>query len=96
MGDIASLDDYRPHMTGPVRCAACGHEWEAISPIGMFDAMECPDCGLMKGVRTTAVTTGDDGIHWACRCGNIFYVLTNKSILCTHCGTPQSGMWDDP
>lgn len=35
-----------PHVTAPVRCAACDHAWQAVVPAPPpRDGLECPKCG---------------------------------------------------
>jgi len=48
---IIDLDDYRKvWSTGAAACAACGHEWQAVYPIGAEDVgLECPACGSGLG-----------------------------------------------
>ena len=49
--EIVDLDDYRKvWSTGAAACAACGHEWQAVYPIGAEDVgLECPSCGSGHG-----------------------------------------------
>ena len=49
MTDIVKLDEHRPHISGPVACTRCRHEWTAVRPVGA-DLLECPACGAIRGV----------------------------------------------
>lgn len=46
MMDITNLDDHRKvWKTDAAACAACGHEWQAVYPVGAEDVgLECPAC----------------------------------------------------
>lgn len=49
--DITNLDDHRKvWKTNAAACAACGHEWQAVYPVGAEDVgLECPACGSGLG-----------------------------------------------
>jgi hypothetical protein len=49
--DITNLDDHRKvWKTDAAACAACGHEWQAVYPVGAEDVgLECPACGSGLG-----------------------------------------------
>lgn len=49
--EIVDLDDYRKiWSTGAAACAACGHDWQAVYPVGAEDVgLECPSCGSGLG-----------------------------------------------
>lgn len=49
MTDLVKLDEHRPHISGPVACTRCRHEWTAVRPVGA-DLLECPACGAIRGV----------------------------------------------
>lgn len=91
MAEVVSLSAWKdsqvPHASGPARCLHCGHEWVAVAPVGV-DFLECPACGLEKGVYFSLMTvSGED--HWACRCGGKVFGITPKSIYCVKCGLDQ-------
>lgn len=50
MSNVIDINANLPHWTGAVTCAACGHGWQAVAPVGT-DVCECPRCGAMAGVR---------------------------------------------
>ncbi len=49
--DITKLDDHRKvWKTDASACAACGHKWQAVYPVGAEDVgLECPACGSGLG-----------------------------------------------
>lgn len=49
--DIVNIDDHRKiWKTDAAACAACGHEWQAVYPVGAEDVgLECPACGSGLG-----------------------------------------------
>ena len=77
-----------PHLSGPARCMACKHEWDAVSPVGVFDFLECPSCGAAKGVRTTLVVPDE---VFRCTCGSDLYYLSPKGARCCNCGVMAEG-----
>jgi hypothetical protein len=90
MADVLSISDYRadPHMTGEVRCMACGHEWIAVCPSGTT-LLDCPQCQCTKGFLRHEVLR--DGELWVCHCGNDLFHMTPNGIYCPHCGDWQKG-----
>lgn len=80
-----------PHLQGPVRCLACRHEWPAVVPAGRYGALECPECGLLKG---TLIHMLAPEVVWTCGCGCDIFAISGKTkdILCVQCGAAQS--WD--
>ena len=49
--DIVNIDDHRKiWRTDAAGCAACGHKWQAVYPMGAGDVgLECPSCGSGLG-----------------------------------------------
>jgi len=43
-----SLDGQRPHVSGPVVCTRCRHNWVAVRPVDT-EMLECPVCGAYRG-----------------------------------------------
>jgi hypothetical protein len=76
------------HLTGPARCIACGHQWQAVTPAGEFDAFECPSCHLHKGVLVYGVMPES---WWECGCGCCLFSVSGITgdIVCWQCGTAQ-------
>lgn len=50
MGDVIDINANLPHWQGPVTCAACGHGWRAVAPVGTH-VVECPRCKKIAGVE---------------------------------------------
>ncbi len=74
------------HLEGPAKCLACGHEWNAVSPVGVVNDLECPACGIRRGARTGTLTPHDE-IIWRCNCGNDYFLLTPVGApMCANCG----------
>lgn len=82
----SEAEDNSPHMAGPAVCLACGHKWTAVSPSGVT-ILECPSCHLEKGVYEGLAQV--DGPHWACGCGNQFFLISPQGIYCPLCGVYQ-------
>ena len=49
MTDVVDLDAHRPHLSGPVLCLRCQHEWVSVRPVDTPPGLECPQCGAMMG-----------------------------------------------
>lgn len=85
MSDVISLDEHRPHMTGTVRCLACGHNWHAVAPLGTL-FLECPECHTEKGVWHRPVIPET---YWRCHCGCAAFSLSDTNAYCMACGVTQ-------
>jgi hypothetical protein len=44
----AAKAEREPHWAGTCKCVGCGHEWDAVAPLGTLQ-LECPSCTLPKG-----------------------------------------------
>lgn len=74
------------HLEGPAKCLACNHTWNAVGPVGLVNDLECPECGLCRGARTTTLEPSD-GTVFRCYCGNDYYLLTMTGApMCANCG----------
>ena len=91
MGEVVSLQEQRPHMTGEVKCMNCKHTWVAVAEQGT-PLLECPECNCLKGVWINACLA--EKPLWTCKCDNEFFVVHIDRIMCANCGEPQHGMWD--
>jgi len=86
---LIALERYRleqsPHLAGEARCLSCLHEWTAVTPVGTFRDLECPACGLAKGVLKYGVVPER---VWTCNCGCDLFCLSGISMkmLCYQCG----------
>lgn len=89
------------HLRGKAKCLACGHLWEAVTPVGSrvhYDkngpesiCLECPECHCPKGVYEQFVNY-TDCLSWHCfYCNNfLFSVILAKgdvpTLACASCG----------
>lgn len=92
MGSVVSFPDkgQGPHLSGPVRCVRCKHEWEGVSPVGVFEGLECPACGNDTGVRYCL--TGPEDAYWQCNCGSATFTLPRTGApVCCNCGLRATG-----
>lgn len=82
-------DDETPWINGKARCIGCGHEWQAVTPAGKPQGLECPECHALKGViRGMAIAEGEIFI---CDCGNDLYFIYRNGMLCANCGVWAKG-----
>lgn len=96
MADVVNLASRRPvvdsddgYLTGECLCVSCKHEWQGVSPVGVTDGIECPECGMMKGALKHGVVPE---VFWTCGCGCHLFAVSgiSKEILCWQCGIAQS------
>lgn len=79
----------QPHLSGRAQCVGCKHEWQAVAPIGT-ETLECPACGLRKGMFANPVMVGTH--VWECHCGNdLFRISGGGEVYCVNCGDTQEG-----
>lgn len=68
--DVININDHRKiWRTDAAGCAACGHQWQAVYPIGAEDVgLECPTCGSGLGnvllKKLSLQKNFDSTIHW--------------------------------
>lgn len=76
------------HLSGPALCISCGHEWQAVVPVGVYSDFECPECGVMKGILKHGVVSD---VYWTCGCGCHIFTVSGIShnIMCWQCGKAQ-------
>ena len=79
-----------PTLRGPARCLHCGHIWEAVSPEGVIDCLECPTCSLSTGVRI-GICEPEHGIRFVCPCGCDLYYILPHGCQCLRCGVLATG-----
>lgn len=100
MSDVVSLNDRRqeksPHLSGKCRCAACGHVWQAVAPIGTMN-LECPECLTMRGLWMHPFGPADGNLIYSCTlcdstCMTAWRTKASPEvrIMCVGCGSPQS------
>lgn len=85
--NVIDIRSRQPHMTGHAVCLNCQHAWQAVSEIGCTQ-MECPDCGLMKGVYRNLALPLDKPL-WQCQCGCQMFYITATHAYCGLCGVAQ-------
>ena len=76
-----------PHVAGPCRCGACGHEWSGVAPVGAVH-LECPKCRRFWGVFKNAI---EPEKAWKCRCGELLFWIIPTGVQCRKCGEMQTG-----
>lgn len=90
--DPVPLDAYRPHVSGEVRCRACGHEWIGIARAGSV-GLECLECGTFQGIWKHPIADSKRP-RWECHCGNYAFSLHPEGVIvCTYCGERQTNVW---
>lgn len=84
MSDVVDLNSRRPHLEGAAKCVECQHVWQAVAPTGTWQ-LECPACGLLKGVWKFITVPGRDIEIYVCECGNDMYFLRKDGAHCLKC-----------
>ena len=77
-----------PHGQGEALCIGCGHEWQAVAPVGVT-RFECPECHAMKGLWRFEFAPAEGQMVRECNCGNQLFYLTPDGHLCANCGIYQ-------
>ncbi len=92
MGEVTSLEDYRPHNSGAAKCLHCQHEWVAAVPAARRNSLDCPSCGLCRGEFIGNFGPDDDQSIYECGCGCQLWFVIKGGIFCRGCGkvTPLS------
>lgn len=91
MGEVVSLEERKPHMTGKAICIACHHEWVATTPVGII-WFECPSCHTEKGTYINYCRPPERiEKTWTCNCGNQLFHATKEGLFCPNCGEWQHG-----
>jgi len=86
MGEVIGINENKPHISGPVVCMNCKHEWVGVAPAGTY-WLECKQCGTFKGVFKGAIQC--DCMTWECNCGNTLFEICPDGIHCPNCGVMQ-------
>lgn len=78
------------YIQGQACCLACKHEWVAVVPAGTV-FLECPSCGVHKGVTKYPCDVDSGRAHWVCNCGCYYFFIDEdtKNIKCANCGVGQ-------
>lgn len=89
----ASREARQPHWAGIVVCAACGHEHEAIGPIGETENLACPACHAHRAHLKYDFSPPEGSRVASCHeCGHdtmrLFYPPDSHTLhlLCPRCG----------
>lgn len=90
MNNVIPLEEYRPHLSGQAKCLHCKHEWLAVSPVGVYAGLECPECHLVKGIRAGLVYPSE--MMFTCFCGcYVFSICRDRGPMCLNCGEITKG-----
>lgn len=87
MGNVVNLSDHKPHVSGPAKCLGCQHEWAAARPAGPPVYLECPSCGLHKGVFNGNHAPPEADAVYTCACGCQHFFVMTYGVFCQGCGT---------
>lgn len=91
-GDVVSLAEQRPHLSGEAVCLACKHRWAAVAPVGTV-CLECPQCGTGRGVWAGVCLPATDECL-QCECGSAHFILTRRNgAICAKCGLYPGDVW---
>lgn len=86
----AAREERQPHWTGTAKCIDCGHQWEAVAPLGQR-WVDCPSCGLNKGTpfRPFGADEGDRLLFCNCGCEALtaYQRKGRMWVRCMGCGT---------
>lgn len=100
------IEAKKPHLQGRAVCLACKHEWEAVTPVGCPDGLECPSCGTSRGIMAAPTAAfedinGDPVSYLTCAtCESSVFMLIyqEKSLvkpMCRGCGQVMAGVMVD-
>jgi len=79
-----------PHAEGKAVCMKCKHEWHAVRPVESdSEVFECPKCHLNFGTFKNFFAPPEDVPIWECQCGGVFFIVTQKFVMCVNCGREQ-------
>ena len=77
----------QPHVGGPAKCLACGHNWLSVSPLPITYGLECPECGTHRGVYDYPLDEPRGTIVLTCiYCGDTAWIITPDHARCIKCG----------
>lgn len=88
--EVISIRSKQPHLNGPVRCLHCKHEWEGVCEVGIISGLECPECGLRKGVFVALCCPGEGHKYYQCNCGNAHFMIVEGFTICALCGVKHT------
>jgi transcription elongation factor Elf1 len=89
--NVIDMKAHKPHYSGGAQCLHCEHRWIAVVAVADDDGqLQCPNCGLDKGVWRGLFTPPDGSKIWVCNCGNnFFWFLDGRVTMCPKCGAEQ-------
>lgn len=87
----AKKAEREPHWQGACACMNCRHEWESVGPIGAHVGLQCPNCGLPKGITKFLVGAQVGDRELVCDCGCEAFTAHIrpdglKRVSCMACG----------
>lgn len=86
---VINLDDYRPHLSGELKCNFCGHSWIGVclvDPDGSVPSVECPECGKHQGFYIYPVLPVEGEEIYKCNCGGELFTIYKSGAMCIKCG----------
>lgn len=84
LNNVIDINAHRDHLSGEAICLVCRHTWIAVAPCGTIQ-LECPACGIEKGVFSRTAHCSPYLYCSACGCSH-FSIDTNWSAYCLVCG----------
>jgi len=85
MGEVVQLEREYPHLSGEAICTNCGHEWQAVVPVGVTMHLECPECHTHQGLLNYGIEPPTEKV-WECQCGEQLFFVTPEGLYCRRCG----------
>jgi hypothetical protein len=85
-----------PHSAGTRVCLGCRHEWVGVAPLGENTGLECPSCGMPKGVTKYlyGADVGDSEFRCNCGCEALTAFIpksrSGAKFSCMACGADQT------
>lgn len=90
MGDVVSIEDFRPHCSGEAVCSQCKHEWVAVAPLRTTE-LQCPSCSTYKGLFKYPFRPQAGQWQWVCNCGGEVFFIVDGETRCWICGDTSMG-----
>lgn len=86
---VINIDEYRPHLSGEIKCIICGHQWVGVCMVdqdGNVPCFECPKCGLHQGFFTYPILPNDCEVIYRCDCSGELFYISDRGARCIRCG----------
>lgn len=97
MSNVIDLGQHRlkkqPHVSGWVTCMSpeCKHTWVGVAPVERDTDLECPKCGLVRGVWSMNFTVPEGDLTFTCNgCESQYYKVGRASVTCIGCGATST------